>query len=91
MSEARVTIRTGVGLHARPASRLVREAAKHKCKITIEYRDNKAEARSIIQVLLLGVKDGEEIIIHAEGEGEETAVTSLWRLLNNLGGGEEQP
>jgi phosphocarrier protein len=91
MSEARVTIRTGVGLHARPASRLVREAAKHKCEITIEYRDKKAEAKSIIQVLTLAVKDGQEIIIRAEGEGEEAAVASLLRLLNNLGGAEKQP
>lgn len=78
--EARVVVRTGVGLHARPAAVLVQEAAKHPCRLTIEYGGRKADAKSILQVLAMGVRDGEELVIRAEGEGESEALAALLNL-----------
>lgn len=77
MVEARVTIKTGVGLHARPAAAVVAEARKHACQLFIQQGDRRANAKSILQVLALGVKDGEEIIIRAEGEGEQPALAAV--------------
>ncbi|MEW6545881.1 MAG: HPr family phosphocarrier protein [Bacillota bacterium] len=80
MVEARVVVRTGVGLHARPAALLVQEAVKHPCRVTIEYGGKKADAKSILQVLAMGVRDSEELVIRAEGEGESEALASLVSL-----------
>ena len=77
MVEARVVVRTGVGLHARPAAVLVQQASKHACSVSIEYGGKRADAKSILQVLALGVKDGEELVIRAEGEGESEALAAL--------------
>ncbi len=86
MVEARVIVRTGVGLHARPAALLVQEASKHRCKVTIEYHSKSADAKSILQVLALGAKDGEELVIRAEGEGESEVLAALVRLFAAGGG-----
>lgn len=80
MVEARVVVRTGVGLHARPAALLVQQASKHACRVSIEYGGKRADAKSILQVLALGVKDGEEVVIRAEGEGEPDALAALVQL-----------
>ncbi len=80
MVEARVVVRTGVGLHARPAAALVQEAGRHPCRVSIQYGGKTADAKSVLQVMALGVKDGEEITIRAEGEGESEALQALVRL-----------
>ncbi|MFZ5767155.1 MAG: HPr family phosphocarrier protein [Bacillota bacterium] len=81
MVEARVVVRTGVGLHARPAAMLVQEAARHSgCQVSIEHGGRKADAKSILQVLGLGVRDGEEVTIRVEGEAEEEVLAALVHL-----------
>ncbi len=85
MLEAEVTIHSGVGLHARPAASLVREAARHACRLTVHYAGREADAKSVLQVLALGVKDGETIRLRAEGPGEEAALKALVALLEAEG------
>ena len=82
MIEERVTVKASVGLHARPAAAFVQEALKHKCKIQVESVGRKADGKSILQVLGLGVKCNQEIIVRAEGAGEAEAVTALVNLIN---------
>lgn len=81
MAEARVVIRTGVGLHAGPVAALVAEARRHACAVTFECGARAANAKSILAVLALGVKDGEELLVRAEGEGAEDAIDALARAL----------
>ncbi len=83
MTEARVTIKARVGLHARPAARLVQEAMKHECRIEVEAGGRKADGKSILQVLALGVQCGEQIAIRAEGAGEAEAVRLLTGVLDH--------
>lgn len=83
MKEARVTVRSKVGLHARPAAMFVQEALKFKCKVTIESGDKTADGKSILRVLALGVKCGQEIVIRTDGEGEDEALASLVSLIEN--------
>lgn len=80
MIEARLTVSSPVGLHARPAALIVQEAAKFGCRLMIEYGARKANAKSMLQVLALGVKGGEEVRICAEGPGETEAIEALRRL-----------
>ena len=82
MTEEKVVVKSPVGLHARPAASFVQEAMKHKCGIQIESAGKKADGKSILQVLALGVKFGQKITVSADGPGEEEAVASLVKLIN---------
>lgn len=65
------------GLHARPASLLVKEASKFKSDIDLEAGDRKATLKSILGIMSLGVKGDADIKIYIEGEDEVEAETAL--------------
>ena len=81
MVEAKVVVASKVGLHARPAAAFVQEALKHKCSVVLEAGGRKANGKSILEVLALGVKHGQEVILRTDGEGEKEASHNLCRLL----------
>lgn len=66
-------IKDEIGIHARPAGLLVKEAKKHKSKIILNVKGKQVEATKLMAVMSLGVKHGENIEITVEGEDEETA------------------
>jgi phosphocarrier protein len=89
MKESVVMVNNKVGLHARPASLFVQAAAKYSSDIQVSCQDpdtkelREANAKSILGVLTLGVFQGMEITIQADGEDEEKAVESLVELVKN--------
>jgi phosphocarrier protein HPr len=89
MKESKIVVDNKVGLHARPASLFVQEAAKYTSDIKVSTNDpdtnelREANAKSILGVLTLGVFQGMEITIRAEGEDEEGAVDALLALVKN--------
>jgi phosphocarrier protein HPr len=79
MPERRVAVGSKVGLHARPAALFVQAAAKQPVKVTIakDGRDP-VDARSILAVLALDVRGGEEVVLAtADAEGAEAALDEL--------------
>ncbi|MDI3535114.1 MAG: phosphocarrier protein HPr [Thermosediminibacterales bacterium] len=84
MIQKTVEILNKTGLHARPAAKFVEKANKFKGKITIEKDGKRADAKSILGVLGLGVGQGSKIKITAEGEDEQEAVEQLVELLNSF-------
>lgn len=83
MFKEEITLQNETGLHARPASLFVKEAAKYKSDIKL-IKDNKEyNGKSIMGILSMGVAKGDKITVQAEGEDEETAVTELVDLLLN--------
>lgn len=83
MYEEKVTLINEIGLHARPASLFIREAVKHPCDINIVKDGRSYNAKSIMSVLSMSANKGDEIIIRAHGDDEETAVKSLIDLVEN--------
>lgn len=79
------TVVNATGLHARPASDFIREAAKYQSDITIQRAGSEtaANAKSIIFLLSLGLAQGTQIIISAEGEDERAAVDALVALVDS--------
>ena len=73
MVSKKVTIKNPTGLHLRPAGILCKEAMQYKSLITFKFRDNTANAKSVLSVLGACVKCGDEIEIFCEGEDEEKA------------------
>ena len=69
------------GIHARPAGILVKECAKIASKIAIEKDGKKADAKRILGVMGLGVKQGMEITVSADGEDEDAAIAAVEEFL----------
>lgn len=79
-----IAIRHKVGLHARPAAMLVKTANNFSSQITVENLSNKSDpinAKSILGILASGVQMNDRILITAEGEDEEEALTALRDLI----------
>ena len=86
MPEISLTVNHEVGLHARPASMFVQTAAKFTSDIEVTHGETAVNAKSILAVLTLGAHKGAEIIIKAEGDDADEALTALEELvLNNFG------
>lgn len=77
MVKEKVTIKNPTGLHLRPAGNLCKEAMKFRSLITFKYKDNVANAKSVLSVLGACVKCGDEIEFSCEGEDEDEALKSL--------------
>lgn len=74
------------GLHARPAALLAKEASTFKSTIMIFKGEKSVNAKSIISIMGLGVKQGESLILKIEGPDAEEAAASLRQLVaNNFG------
>lgn len=77
MKQFNYVIKDEVGIHARPAGLLAKEAKKYASKITIAKGEKSAEATKLMALMSLGVKCGEEITVSVEGEDEDTAVNEI--------------
>ncbi|HOK33125.1 MAG TPA: HPr family phosphocarrier protein [Fervidobacterium sp.] len=84
MLEAKIVLKNQTGLHARPASILVTEAGKFKSDIYILKDGREINAKSILGVLSMGARKGDEITIRISGEDEEQALSRLTELLENF-------
>lgn len=71
------------GVHARPASILSKTASKFKSNISIVKGSKVANGKSIINIMGLGLKKGEEIKIIVEGADEKEAMEALVREIDN--------
>ena len=84
MKQFSATIIDPIGLHARPASELVKLAATFESDVKIISQGRSGNAKSILNVMALGVKQGQEITIEVSGADEEIAVAKIEAELKNL-------
>ena len=70
-------IQDELGIHARPAGSLVKEAAKYQSDIKIKKGNKSADAKRLFAVMSLAAKKGEKIEVTAEGPDEEAAITAI--------------
>ena len=77
------TITDEVGIHARPAGLLVKEAKKYGSVVRIEKEGKSAEAGKLMALMGLGVKKGNTVTVTVEGEDEETAAENLEIFFKN--------
>ncbi|WP_030165778.1 HPr family phosphocarrier protein [Spirillospora albida] len=83
MSERSVRIESKVGLHARPAALFVQTAAKAPGDVTVAKRGGRpVNAKSILAVLAMDARHGEEVTITADGKDAEQLLDSLEELLS---------
>lgn len=70
-----------LGIHARPAGLLVKEAAKFQADIKIKKGEKEADAKRIFGIMGLAAKKGDEIVLTADGADEADAITAIEEFL----------
>lgn len=68
------------GLHTRPSTEIVKCASHYKSDIHLFAQKGKANAKSLLGVLMMAATKGTKVRIEAEGEDAEEAVSSLLAL-----------
>ena len=76
------------GLHARASAKFVTLASGLGTELTVEKDGSKVTGTSIMGLMMLGAAKGDTIVISAEGEGAETAVAAMCRLVEERFGEE---
>jgi phosphocarrier protein len=81
MKEIKYVLKDPLGLHARPAGQLVKAAAKYKCAIQLGTAAKMVNAKRIIGVMALSLKQGNELVMSFDGEDEEEAAAACEAFL----------
>ncbi len=77
-----VVVQNQVGLHARPATFFIQKANEFKSSIWIEKEERRANAKSLLGVLSLGIVKGMTITLLADGTDEAEALDGLAALID---------
>ena len=77
MKEFTYTLTDPVGIHARPAGELAKKVKEFESNVTIVKGDKSAKAKSLMKVMGLGAKQGDEITIQVEGPDEEACAAAV--------------
>ncbi|HIX58920.1 MAG TPA: HPr family phosphocarrier protein [Candidatus Blautia gallistercoris] len=77
MKQFSYVIKDEVGIHARPAGMLAKEAKKFQSKVVIDKNGKKAEATKLMALMSLGVKCGETVQVEISGEDEDAAYEAV--------------
>ncbi|MQM72411.1 HPr family phosphocarrier protein [uncultured Pseudoramibacter sp.] len=77
MKEFTYTITDPAGIHARPAGILVKKTQPYASEITLVKGDKQANGKSMLSVMGLGARNGDEITVQAEGADEADAIAEL--------------
>ena len=75
------TITDELGIHARPAGMLVKEASKFASKIMIASPKKEVDAKRIMGVMSMGAKKGETLRFTIEGADEDAAAEAIEAFL----------
>ena len=78
-----IQVKNSVGLHARPATYFIQEANKYRSSISVKKDSRKVNAKSLLGVLSLGVVQGMNIEIEADGSDEAVAIEALTKLIES--------
>ena len=90
MKQLDLVIHNEAGLHARPAKTLVNLAKTFNSDIKIKHGQKKVNAKSMISVLTLGVKQSGQILIEIDGADEAEASEAIFEAVKS-GLGETLP
>ena len=81
MKEIKYVVTDPLAIQARTARLIVKMAAGFKSAITIDNGVKKADAKRIMAVMGMGIKQGNEITVTVEGEDEDTAAAAIETFL----------
>lgn len=83
MLEQSLEIINKLGLHARASAKLVSTAAAHASQVEIEFAGQKADAKSIMSIMMLAASQGSQIVVRTDGKDEQAAMDAVAGLIQN--------
>lgn len=78
-----VVVANQLGLHARPAGILAREAQRFSADIRLVVEDQVVDAKSILDILTLAAAQGMTLELKADGEDAEDALNAIEDLFRS--------
>lgn len=84
MLEREIVLLNDTGLHARPASMIVKEATKYTSEIRIIKDEKEYNAKSIMSILSMGAVKGDCLVVKAIGVDEEKVVEELGDFIEKI-------
>ena len=84
-STAEVTVKSPLGLHGRPAARIVKMASAYNAdlKLTNVESGEVGDCRSILSLLVLAATEGAHLILSGVGEDAEAAISEISRYFDS--------
>lgn len=83
MVSKKVKIINPTGLHLRPAGIFCNTAVKFDSRITFQYGNTNANAKSVLSVLGACIKKGDEIELICDGADEEEALAAMVKAIED--------
>lgn len=68
------------GLHARPASMIAKVAADFEGSVAIYKNEERADAKSVLSILMLAAGKGTPLVLSAQGENPQDVLDRLEEL-----------
>ncbi|QQR43761.1 HPr family phosphocarrier protein [Myxococcus xanthus] len=83
MVEGTYEIINALGLHARAAAQMVKVANRFKSEVTIEAQGQRANAKSIMGVLMLAAAQGTQVKLTCKGDDADACLQELAKLIGD--------
>lgn len=80
-AEAKVVLTNKMGLHARPSTQIATTASRFVSDVRVTKDDVVADAKSVLELLMLAAECGSELVISAEGDDAAQVVAALKSLI----------
>ncbi len=81
MTRKTVEVSMKEGLDTRPIAMLVQMASQYESTVYIEYEDKHVNAKSIMGMMTLTLKNGDRVEVVTEGDDETNAAEGMCRYL----------
>lgn len=83
MQRHRLKIINKLGLHARAAVKLVNTASRYQSEILLLYNNREINAKSVMNLMIIGAPKGAEIELLVTGDDEVEALKAVTHLIND--------
>ena len=84
MASKTVTMTNPTGLHTRPGGVFVAKAKELESSVEVENDGKRVNGKSLLKLLSIGIKNGSEVTVYAEGPDADQAVEVLGELLATI-------
>lgn len=81
MVTAKTTIRNPQGMHMRPAQLFITTMTPYPCDVTIRFNGRDINGKSIMNLMAACIKQGSEVEVICDGEGEKEALKAAIDLI----------
>ena len=81
MLEITCDITDPIGLHVQLAVLLASEVQRWRSRVTLEYAGRVVDASQPLEMMMLGVRSGEHVVVRVQGPDETTAAEAIRKIM----------